>query len=192
MAKNERTRLSSSDTKVRASWVNNATKSLQITGQNVLKSFAPNLYEVTTSATKTSRDIIKDIRQNKYSVNNIHRNLKNNKYIKYAQDGLKNALDQVRTGNFNDPDAADKAMMHSFGFDDLESMLDDDGGISFGDDGAENNVDVDINVSNSNAGMFALSEQLRSQTEVSLQTSQANLDAMIALNANSMMQTQKI
>ena len=192
MAKNERTRLSSSDTKIRASWVNNATKSLQITGQNVLKSFAPNLYEVTTSATKTSRDIIKDIRQNKYSVNNIHRNLKNNKYIKYAQDGLKNALNQVRTGNFNDPDAADKAMMHSFGFDDLESMLDDDGGISFGDDGAENNVDVDINVSNSNAGMFALSEQLRSQTEVSLQTSQANLDAMIALNANSMMQTQKI
>lgn len=192
MAKNERTRLSSSDTKIRASWVNNATKSLQITGQNVLKSFAPNLYEVTFNATKTSRDIIKDMRQNKYSVNNIHRNLKNNKYIKYAQDGLKNALDQVRTGNFNDPDAADKAMMHSFGFDDLESMIDDDGGISFGDDGAENNVDVDINVSNSNAGMFALSEQLRSQTEVSLQTSQANLDAMIALNANSMMQTQKI
>ena len=191
MAKEQRTQLSSHDTKVQASWLKNASKSLGVTGLNTLKSFAPNLYEVTTSATKTSRDIVKDLRQGKVSVNTIHRNIKNNKYIKYADKALKTMGKQITTGNFNDPEAVDRAMMNSMGFDDLDSMF-DDSGLSFGDDGADNNVNVDVNVSDNNAGMFALSEQVRTQTEMSIKTSQANLDAMIALNANTMMQTQKM
>ena len=190
MAKEQRTKLSSSDKKVEASWLKNAGRSLGVTGLNTLKSFAPNLYEVTTSATKTGRDVVKEIKQGKISVNTIHKNIKNNKYIKYADDAFKTALKQIKTGNLNDPDAADRAMMKNMGFDDLDSMF-DDSGISFGDDGADNNVDVDVNVSDNNAGMFALSEQIRTQTELSLKTNQANLDAMIALNANTMMQNQK-
>ena len=74
--KEQKTRISSSDRKVNASWVNNAVKSLQITGQNTLKSFAPNLYEVTSNVNKTSRDVVTNIRQGKTSVNNITRNIK--------------------------------------------------------------------------------------------------------------------
>ena len=187
--KEQKTRISSSDRKVNASWVNNAVKSLQITGQNTLKSFAPNLYEVTSNVNKTSRDVVTNIRQGKTSVNNITRNIKSNKYVKYGFDFFKNALKQIQTGNLNDPDATTNAYFDKMGFGDLDSMFDDDSGVSFGDDGADN---VDVNVSDNSAGMIALSEQVRTQTEMSLKTSQANLDAMIAINATNMMQTQKM
>ena len=79
----------------------------------------------------------------------------------------------------------------SLGFGELEDAFGDD--FSFGDDGA----DVDVNiigspVSQDNSAMFALTDQVRKGTEATLKTSQANMNAMIAMNSASMMQIQTL
>ena len=174
------------------SWLNNAIKSIGLSAKNVLqKEYAPNLYEAVSSGAKTSKSIITTLRQNATANNRVQNQLANNKYVKYAQTAYKNALYDLRTGNFNNEDRANKEFENSLGFDELEDVFGDD--FSFGDDGA----DVDVNiigspVSQDNSAMFALTDQVRKGTEATLKTSQANMNAMIAMNSASMMQIQTL
>ena len=174
------------------SWLNNAIKSIGLSAKNVLqKEYAPNLYEAVSSGAKTSKSIINTLRRNAAANNRVQNQLANNKYVKYAQTAYKNALYDLRTGNFNNEDRANKEFENSLGFDELEDVFGDD--FSFGDDGA----DVDVNiigspVSQDNSAMFALTDQVRKGTEATLKTSQANMNAMIAMNSASMMQIQTL
>ena len=174
------------------SWLNNAIKSIGLSAKNVLqKEYAPNLYEAVSSGAKTSKSIITTLRQNATANNRVQNQLANNKYVKYAQTAYKNALYDLRTGNFNNEDRANKEFENSLGFDELEDAFGDD--FSFGDDGA----DVDVNiigspVSQDNSAMFALTDQVRKGTEATLKTSQANMNAMVAMNSASMMQIQTL
>ena len=174
------------------SWLNNAIKSIGLSAKNVLqKEYAPNLYEAVASGAKTSKSIITTLRQNAAANNRVQNQLANNKYVKYAQTAYKNALYDLRTGNFNNEERANKEFESSLGFGELEDTFGDD--FSFGDDGA----DVDVNiigspVSQDNSAMFALTDQVRKGTEATLKTSQANMNAMIAMNSASMMQIQTL
>ena len=174
------------------SWLNNAIKSIGLSAKNVLqKEYAPNLYEAVSSGAKTSKSIITTLRQNAAANNRVQNQLANNKYVKYAQTAYKNALYDLRTGNFNNEDRVNKELENSLGFDELEDAFGDD--FSFGDDGA----DVDVNiigapVSQDNSAMFALTDQVRKGTEATLKTSQANMNAMVAMNSASMMQIQTL
>ena len=174
------------------SWLNNAIKSIGLSAKNVLqKEYAPNLYEAVSSGAKTSKSIVTTLRQNAAANNRVQNQLANNKYVKYAQTAYKNALYDLRTGNFNNEERANKEFESSLGFGELEDTFGDD--FSFGDDGA----DVDVNiigspVSQDNSAMFALTDQVRKGTEATLKTSQANMNAMIAMNSASMMQIQTL
>ena len=174
------------------SWLNNAIKSIGLSAKNVLqKEYAPNLYEAVSSGAKTSKSIVTTLRRNAAANNRVQNQLANNKYVKYAQTAYKNALYDLRTGNFNNEDRVNKEFESSLGFDDIEDAFGDD--FSFGDDGA----DVDVNiigspVSQDNSAMFALTDQVRKGTEATLKTSQANMNAMIAMNSASMMQIQTL
>lgn len=187
---NGRTKIATQSTS--ASWLNNAIKSIGLSAKNVLqKEYAPNLYEAVSSGAKTSKSIITTLRQNAAANNRVQNQLANNKYVKYAQTAYKNALYDLRTGNFNNEGRTNKEFENSFGFDELEDAFGDD--FSFGDDGA----DVDVNiigspVSQDNSAMFALTDQVRKGTEATLKTSQANMNAMIAMNSASMMQIQTL
>lgn len=174
------------------SWLNNAIKSIGLSAKNVLqKEYAPNLYEAVSSGAKTSKSIVTTLRRNAAANNRVQNQLANNKYVKYAQTAYKNALYDLRTGNFNNEERANKEFESSLGFGELEDAFGDD--FSFGDDGA----DVDVNiigspVSQDNSAMFALTDQVRKGTEATLKTSQANMNAMIAMNSASMMQIQTL
>jgi hypothetical protein len=174
------------------SWLNNAIKSIGLSAKNVLqKEYAPNLYEAVSSGAKTSKSIVTTLRRNAAANNRVQNQLANNKYVKYAQTAYKNALYDLRTGNFNNEERANKEFESSLGFGELEDAFGDD--FSFGDDGA----DVDVNiigspVSQDNSAMFALTDQVRKGTEATLKTNQANMNAMIAMNSASMMQIQTL
>lgn len=174
------------------SWLNNAIKSIGLSAKNVLqKEYAPNLYEAVSSGAKTSKSIVTTLRRNAAANNRVQNQLANNKYVKYAQTAYKNALYDLRTGNFNNEERANKEFESSLGLGELEDAFGDD--FSFGDDGA----DVDVNiigspVSQDNSAMFALTDQVRKGTEATLKTSQANMNAMIAMNSASMMQIQTL
>lgn len=174
------------------SWLNNAIKSIGLSAKNVLqKEYAPNLYEAVSSGAKTSKSIVNTLRRNVAANNRVQNQLANNKYVKYAQTAYKNALYDLRSGNFNNEERATKEFESSLGFDNLEDSLGDD--FSFDDDGA----DVDVNIIGSqapqdNSAMFALTDQVRKGTEATLKTNQANMNAMIAMNSASMMQIQTL
>ena len=174
------------------SWLNNAIKSIGLSAKNVLqKEYAPNLYEAVSSGAKTSKSIVNTLRRNVAANNRVQNQLANNKYVKYAQTAYKNALYDLRSGNFNNEERATKEFESSLGFDNLEDALGDD--FSFDDDGA----DVDVNIIGSqapqdNSAMFALTDQVRKGTEATLKTNQANMNAMIAMNSASMMQIQTL
>ena len=174
------------------SWLNNAIKSIGLSAKNVLqKEYAPNLYEAVSSGAKTSKSIVNTLRRNVAANNRVQNQLANNKYVKYAQTAYKNALYDLRSGNFNNEERATKEFESGLGFDNLEDALGDD--FSFDDDGA----DVDVNIIGSqapqdNSAMFALTDQVRKGTEATLKTNQANMNAMIAMNSASMMQIQTL
>ena len=170
-------------------WLTNALKSIGVSANNVLKNdFAPNIYDAASSGVKTSRTLVSTIRKNITSMNAVQKQISNNKYIKFARDAYKNALQDLKNGNFNNIQRSEESW---FSDGDNGFNLDDD--FSFGDDGGN---DIDINVMDGNGetneALFAVSTQLQKNQETTLRTNQANMDAMIAMNTASLMQVQQI
>ena len=158
-------------------WLTNALKSIGVSANNVLKNdFAPNIYDAASSGVKTSRTLVSTIRKNITSMNAVQKQISNNKYIKFARDAYKNALQDLKNGNFNNIQRSEESW---FSDGDNGFNLDDD--FSFGDDGGN---DIDINVMDGNGetneALFAVSTQLQKNQETTLRTNQANMDAMIA------------
>ena len=176
---------------VSTKWLNNAMRSIGISTKNVLKQdFAPNVYTAVESGFNTSKSIISTLRNNASGTNQLNNQLSNNKYVKFARMAYRNAISDLKTGNFHNDERQAEEFLGDFGSDKIESTF-EDAGFSFDDDGADVNVNV-INATNNNDAMFAMTTQLQKQTEATLKTSQANMNAMIAVNSAAMMQTQQI
>ena len=96
---------SSRTTSVNTKWLQNAAKSIGMSAKNVLKNdFAPNIYSAVSSGTETARTVITSLRKTNTSLGNVQRQLSNNKYIRSAQTAYKNALADLKSGNFNNDD----------------------------------------------------------------------------------------
>jgi hypothetical protein len=192
MAK-EKAKLASSKP-VSTKWLNNAMRSVGISTRNVIKKEFPNIYETAETGINTSKSVISTLRRNANGTNQISQQLQHNKYVKFAQSAYKNALNDLRSGNLNNESRVEKEMSSMFGGsgdENIESLF-EDSGISFGDDGADNvNVNIVETSDNSNDAVFAVTTQMQKQTEATLKTSQANLNATIAMNSAAMMQHQQ-
>lgn len=172
-------------------WLRNALKSVGISSQEALKEISPNIYEVTSSGVNVSRNIINSLRRNKGSGDRIGEALKSNKYVQYAQKAYRNAMSDIKTGNFNNQERMNQAMDSSFSGD-IEDLKE---GFSFGDDGANESGNVNVNYINngaSNGAMLHLSNQMQEQTKAQLKVQKASMDAYIAVNAASMQQVGQI
>ena len=103
MAKLRDTRNASStkNLKTNAQWLKNATRSLGVTGLDVLKDISPNIYDVSENISKDASKVFKNISASKNSQNRISNLLSNNTYVKMAKTGLNNALRDLKTGEFN-------------------------------------------------------------------------------------------
>ena len=174
---------------ISTTWLNNAMRSIGVSTKNVIKSEFPNIYETVETGANTTKTVISSLRRNASGTNQLSQQLQNNKYVKFAQTAYKNALSDLKSGNLNNEDRVGDSFMGSEN-DNVESLL-EDSGFSFGDDGADNvNVNI-VNASNNEDAVFAMTTQLQKQTEATIKTSHANMNAMIAMNSASMMQYQQ-
>lgn len=169
--------------KYRSQWLQNALKSVGISSSEVLKEMAPNIYDAASAGARSTQTVVNSIRRGRNGTNRVNTQLQNNKYVKYAATAYKNAMKDIRSGNFNN-----KERMEESFFNDSISGLDDlSDGFTFGDDGAENDVNINV-VEGDSSGIANLSEQMSRQTEAQLKVSKANMDAYVAMNAASMHQ----
>lgn len=162
----------------RSQWLRNALKSVGISSSEVLKEMAPNIYDAASSGAKTTQTVLNSMRRG--GQGRVNTELQNNKYVKYATTAYKNAMRDIRSGNFNN-----KERMEESFFGDSISGLDD--GFSFGDDGADSDVNINV-IGDNSSGIASLSEQMSRQTEAQLKVSKANMDAYVAINAANMSQ----
>ena len=107
---------------VSTKWLQNAMRSIGISTKNVLKNEFPNIYETVDSGINTSKSVISTLRRNAGGTNQISQQLQNNKYVKFAQTAYKNALSDLKTGNFNNEDRGANAMFGDSGDVDTDSL----------------------------------------------------------------------
>lgn len=181
-------------------WIKNAMKSIGLSTQDSLKELYPNLAEVTGAANEARKNITNTLRSKSTDVNGISDSLKKNKYVQAAGTAFKNALEDLKAGNFNNTErlmgsmggqGEDTDVSDSFEFDD-----DDSSDISFGDEDTPTTNNVNFNVvnqgSSDNGAMLAFQEQSRKQTEAIVKTNKARMDAQIATASASMYQMEKL
>ena len=177
-------------------WIKNALKSIGVSSQEALKEIYPNLAEVTTSTAQSGKNILDSIRKNSNNAENVLNNLKNNKYVKHASQAYKNALEDLKSGNFNNTERMMGGMEDSF--DDMFSDMGGDSGessdVSFGDEdtGTTNNVSFNYVNKGDNNAILAFQEQSKKQSEAIIKTNKANMDAQIAVASASMYQLEKL
>ena len=109
---------------VDSDWLRNAGKSLGITAFDVVKEMFPSTYEFVDFNQDTVRDLIVDLRKNVGSKRMLVNQIKNLPHMQIASDALKNARDDLKSGNFNNQDRFGDNF--DFGFDDSDIFGDDD------------------------------------------------------------------
>lgn len=182
-------------------WLKNAMRSIGISSNEVLKDLSPNIYEVVSSGAKTLSDVKKISR--KGSTSSALNTLSSNKFVKMGQETIKNALEDIRTGNFNNTERQDKAMEKAMGLDsfddDFGTFLDDSDWDSDGWDSDDSGSPIVQQYISNGAGNDAivastveLSKEIRNQSETQLKVAKANLDTMISISSAQMMQSQEI
>lgn len=170
----------------KATWLKNATKSIGMVGLDVLKELNPNISEITTGVYKTGQEVYDTVRRGNVSADRVTSSLKNNRYVKLADTAVKNALEDLKTGNFNNNE---RLMNQMFG----DS---DDSGMSFGDfDSDEEDSSPSINIVDTGMSAKAaasINEVSVRNTQALIKTTKASMDAQIATTSATMVHLQKI
>lgn len=103
-------------------WFQNAAKSLGFTSAEIVKDLMPNTAEFVDWNKSDTMELLKSMRTNSSSRNMVNKQFKNIPQIKAASDILKNAKEDLMSGNFNNK-------TREFEFDDMDfgfgDMLDD-------------------------------------------------------------------
>ena len=179
--------LKMSNKSINTKWLQNAMKSIGISTRNVIKDITPNLFDVVTTGAEIGRDFVTSTRQNLASINKVSDTIRGNRYVQYAEKAYKNALTDIKSGNLNNEDRADEALMATMGFGDM-----DGDGTSFGDDGGEggNTYNVYQNTGTSEA-VVKLSDQVQRGQLAQVKMQKASMDAFIAVQSTTMHQMAK-
>ena len=162
-------------------WLKNAMKSVGLTATETFKDLAPNIYEAGNVGVQSLQSI-KSAAMTSKNTNVINR-LKNNKYIGYAQKGFQNALDDIKTGNLNNKEREEEAMLG--GFEDLLNFSDFDG------EDAGNSINY-IDGGMDNEAVFNIQDSIQKSTEANIKAQKASTDAMIATASVNMIATQEL
>ena len=175
---------------INAKWLQSAMKSIGISTKNAIQSITPNIFSTVTTGAEIGRDFVTYARQNLSSIDKVSNTLRGNRYVQYAEKAYKNALTDIKSGNFNNEDRATNAMMGAMGFDMSE---DGDDGYSFGDDGGEgggNTYNVYQDTGTSQA-MIRMTDQIAKGQVAQVKMQKASMDAFIAVQSTSMHQMAK-
>lgn len=172
---------------VNTKWLNNVVRSIGGSTVKVIKETAPTLSDITISTGRMSSDILRSMRGGKVGMDNIGRQISNNKYVRFANKSLKNALEDLKTGNLNNESRMEAAL---FGDDSSDS------GFTFGDEDIDGEGSVNINVDGGSgdigAGFMSLSQQMNLNSETIVKAAEATMNAQIASTSASIFQSQKL
>lgn len=167
-------------------WVDNAMKSIGQATKATFKEFAPTIVDTASTLTDSAKKVSAVIRGG----NGAGKKLSDNEYIKVAKKTINYAIDDLKKGNFYNPDRAGEAAMKSYGMDfDWENDLD------FSD--AEGDGDVTFNYidesdDTSPQASFQITEAIGKGTQANLQASQAMVDAMVSIAGTNLMHSQQV
>ena len=142
--------------KINTEWLKNASKSLGMNGLSVLQDLTPNISDATSSTADISRTVVKNVKDISSGTVKVNELIKKNRYVNLAQRGLKNALDDLKSGNFNN----EQRMMDSWN----SSIDEEDSGMFFDDSDSNESSDSNTTIVNngpSDASMAVVNNSIR-------------------------------
>ena len=189
MAKLRDTRNASStkNLKTNAQWLKNATRSLGVTGLDVLKDISPNIYDVSENISKDASKVFKNISTSKNSQTSISNVLSKNTYVKMAKTGLNNALRDLKTGEFNS--RVKEKNGSSSGEEASATYFDSvDDGASPDSEGSKQIVVNKID----SEGFTRVSNAVNRQSQTTIKAAEATINSIVAVSSAQMMQNQQL
>lgn len=174
-----------------SAWFNNVAKSMGFAAADLVKEVMPNTSNfLEYNNTAESIQLVRDMRMNTGARNTISKQLRNIPQVNLARDGLKNALDDIKSGKiWND----ERGKSGEFGFDDdvdfgFGDMFDDEDSISFDDDGdGGENVTVNRNTVNNVVNTLPLAKTMAANTEATINAMGSIADQHAAIETEKMM-----
>ena len=166
-------------TNINSKWLQNTLRSMGVAGTEVIKDLMPATAETFSTASRAASEAARDIRSAKSGTNNVASAIKSNPAVRAGQEFFKNAITDIKSGNYNDrqPEMFDSDI---FGDDD----------ISFGD--MEDDAASDTNVTNVIQDNGATLKAIQQQTEYQVRASKATVDSMVSIASASIMKTNEI
>ena len=153
---------------MKTTWLNSAMKSIGASAASSFKSLYPNISDVGTAGFKASKNIVSSITHSRATVNKVTDTLKNSKYVQFAHKAYNNALNDFKSGKFDNTE-------RMLGFDeDMFSGFDDFEETSFGDEDTPvtNNISVNTDSGTKDA-VLKLSDNVNKQSESMIKTSKS-------------------
>ncbi len=172
-------------------WLKNAMRTLGQNSLEVFRDISPNIYDVVETSTKSAVSVAKEIKSGN-TTRSVTDSINNNKFIKAGKTAIKNSIEDLKKGNFNNTEREDQAMAAYMGMDGDDW---DDFGTFFDDwdaDGGDDGTAVQINNFTDNSGTVAITDEMRRGSIAQLQGQKANIDSMIAVSSAHMLQQQEI
>ena len=165
-------------------WLQNTLRSMGISATNALSDLMPATSGTVTSGARLASDAARTIRSTRGGSKMVQNAIKNNQLVKTGQDFFKNALDDIRSGEWNGHD--DRGSMGDM-FDDMDTMFGDMDEM-FSDD-----EDVDVSVENnvveeSGASIRAINKQ----SEYTVRAAQATVDTMVSIGSATLIKAEEL
>lgn len=171
---------------VNSKWLNNTLRSLGISTASAFADLMPATSGTLSTGTRLATETARTIRQNPASSKLIQDAIKNNQLVKIGQDFFKNAVSDLRSGQWNDH--MDRGSMGDmvgdmdtmFGdMDEMFSGMEDDGG-------------TDVIVNNVNTSNDASVRAIERSTEYNVRAAKATVDTMVALGSTSLIRMEEL
>ena len=170
---------------INSDWLRNAGKSLGVTSFDIVKEMFPATTDFAEYNADDVRDVIASLRQNVGSKRMLIQQIKNLPHMKIASDALKNAKDDLKSGNFNNKNRFGDEF--DFGFDDSDIFGDDDD-FDFDidtdptDDGDDNKPSTPTTIINT----MPLAKAMNNNTQMTVNTMVSIADQQMAMQSEKM------
>lgn len=164
-------------------WLQNTLRSMGISATNALSDLMPATAGTVTTGAKLATEAARTLKSTKGSSKTVQTAIKNNPLVKTGQDFFKNALSDLRSGEWNGHD--DRGSMGDM-FDDMDTMFGDMDEM-FDDEGTDVNVENNI-TADSGASIRAIERQ----TEYTVRSAQATVDTMVSIGSASLIKAEEL
>lgn len=195
---NVKNTISTKSKKINTPWLKNAIKSIGASSVDVFKDISPNIYDIASESSKSINHLGQIAKGAGGRNGTINSALQSNRYVKAGKDVIKNTIEDLKSGNFNNTAREEQAFMGAtfddWDMDDLESgTFFDDWDWDTGEDGSNNAVQINNYNASNNGGMaLAIDDSFRKNTQAQLKGQKANIDVMVAVSSAHMLQQQEI